>query len=424
MRYKTFKPPTILGDNIPPTYPLVGIIGKTNVGKSTFFSAATLVQVKIENRPFVTIEPNVGIGYVRTRCAHISFSLSKCMPQNSICLRGIRYVPIKLMDVAGLVKDAHKGRGLGNQFLDDLRQSDVLLHVIDASGSTDEGGNYVGVGKHDPIQDIFVIESEIDEWFHSIVSKDWVRFKRSLETVPYDKALDLLHQKVSGLSIRREHIVKALKLAKLDGSKFGAWRDEELRTFSKCLRVVAKPIVVVANKMDIPESEDNLKRIIKELPDRTVVPVSAEYELALRKAAKADLISYLPGDDKISVIKPEALTPRQRDVLRNIGNFIEKFGGTGVQEALNTAVFKVLNMIAVYPVEDVNKLTDSKGNILPDTYLVPKGSTALDLAHMIHTDLGRGFLYAVLAKDKKRVGSDYVLSDGDVVKVVSTLAHG
>lgn len=409
---------------IPPTYPLVGIIGKTNVGKSTFFSAATLVQVKIENRPFVTIEPNVGIGYVRTKCVHPSFNLVKCAPQNSICLSGFRYIPIKLMDVAGLVKDAHKGRGLGNQFLDDLRQADVLLHVVDASGSTDEGGNYVGVGKHDPLQDILTIEYEIDEWFYNIVSKDWVRVKRSLETLPYDKALDQLHQKVSGLSIRREHIVKALKAAKLDGSKFSSWRDEDLRVFSKYLRVVSKPIVIVANKMDIPESEDSLKRIMKELPDRAVIPVSAEYELALRKAAKADLLEYLPGDDKFIVTKPEALTPKQREILKNIDNFIKRFRGTGVQEALNTAIFKVLNMIAVYPVEDVSKLTDSKGNVLPDTYLIPKGSTALELANMIHTDLGKGFLYAVLAKDKKRVGSDYVLNDGDVVKVVSTLAHG
>lgn len=409
---------------IPPNYPLVGIIGKTNVGKSTFFSAATLVQVKIENRPFVTIEPNVGVGYVRITCAHLTFNLPRCTPQNSICLRGFRYVPVKIMDVAGLVKDAHKGRGLGNKFLDDLRQADVLLHVVDASGSTDEGGNYVGVGKHDPLQDVTVIESEIDEWFFSIISKDWDKLRRSLDVLPYDRALDMLHQRVSGLSMRREHIVKALKAAKLEGGKFGSWGEEELRVFSKCLRAVAKPIVIVANKMDIPEAEDYLKRLMKELPGRIVVPVSAEYELALRRAVKAGLIDYLPGDSKLSVLKPDALTPKQREALRSIERFMERFKGTGVQEALNAAVFKALDMIAVYPVEDVGKLTDSKGNVLPDTYLVPKGTTTLELAHLIHSDLGKGFLHAVLAKDRKRVGGDYVLNDGDVVKVVSTLAHG
>ncbi len=411
-------------NGIPPTYPLIGIIGKTNVGKSTFFSAATLIQVRIENRPFVTIDPNVGVGYVRTKCAHTTFNLPKCMPQNSTCLRGYRYVPVKLMDVAGLVKDAHKGRGLGNKFLDDLRQADVLLHIVDASGSTDEGGNYVGVGKHDPLQDVTVIESEIDEWFFSIVSKDWVRVKRSLETLPYDKALDLLHQKVSGLSIRREHIVKSLKAAKLEGSKLSSWGDEELRTFSRYLRLVAKPIVIVANKMDIPESEDILKHLMKELPGRTIIPVSAEYELALRRAAKTGLVDYLPGDREVGIVRSDALTPKQREALSSIEKFVKKFEGTGVQEALNTAVFKVLNNITVYPVEDVSKLTDSKGNVLPDAYLIPRGSTALELANLIHTDLGKGFLYAVLVKDKRRVGGDYVLNDGDVVKVVSTLAHG
>ncbi|MEM1749296.1 MAG: TGS domain-containing protein, partial [Sulfolobales archaeon] len=131
-----------------------------------------------------------------------------------------------------------------------------------------------------------------------------------------------------------------------------------------------------------------------------------------------------PGDSQISILRPEALTPKQKEALRNIEDFIKKFGGTGVQEALNTAVFKVLDMITVYPVEDVSRLTDSKGNILPDAYLIPRGSTALELANLIHTDLGKGFLYAILARDRRRVGSDYVLSDGDVVKVVSTLAHG
>lgn len=408
---------------MPPTYPLVGIIGKTNVGKSTFFTAATLIQVKIENRPFVTIEPNVGIGYVRTRCAHTTFNLPKCAPQNSICLRGHRFIPIKLMDVAGLVKDAHKGRGLGNKFLDDLRQADVLLHIVDTSGSTDESGNYVGAGKHDPLDDVVVIESEIDEWFFSILSKDWVRVRRSLEALPYDKALDLLHQKVSGLSIRREHIIRSLKAAKLEGSKFSSWGDEELRIFSKYLRLIAKPIVIVANKMDIPESEDNLRRLMKNLRERTIIPTSAEYELALRKAAKAGLIDYLPGDSGVEVLRPNALTPKQKEVLDNIEKFIKKFGGTGVQETLNTAVFKVLDNITVYPVEDINKLTDSKGNVLPDAYLIPRGTTALELANLIHTDLGKGFLYAVLARDRRRVGGDYVLNDGDVVKVVSTLAH-
>ncbi len=409
---------------MPAKYPLIGVIGKTNVGKSTFFSAATLVQVKIENRPFVTIEPNIGVGYVRTICAHKVFNLTGCMPQNSLCMRGFRFIPVKLMDVAGLIRGAHKGRGLGNKFLDDLRQADVLLHIVDISGSTDEEGNYVGPGKHDPLVDVAVIENEIDEWFYSIISKDWIKLARALDTLPLDKAIDALTQRVSGLSIRREHVIKALRASKLDSVKFASWRDEELRTFSKYLREASKPIVIVANKMDIKEAEDNLKRLIKHYPNRVIVPVSSEYELALRKATKAGLIDYLPGDKDFKILKEDALTPKQKEVLSDIKEFMSKFNGVGVQEALNTAVFKVLNNIVVYPVEDINKLTDSKGNILPDAYLVSKGTKALELAYMVHTDLGKGFLHAVLAKGKRRVGGDYELQDGDVIKIVSTLTHG
>lgn len=409
---------------MPAKYPLVGVVGKTNVGKSTFFSAATLVQVKIENRPFVTIEPNVGIGYVRAECVHKYFNLPKCTPQNSLCIRGFRYIPVKIMDVAGLIKDAHRGRGLGNKFLDDLRQADVLLHVVDASGSTDEEGNYVGPGRYDPLIDVESIEREIDEWFYSIISKDWIRLARTLDTLPSDKAIDMLTQRVSGLSIRREHVIKAIRNSRLENSKFISWREEELKLFCKQLREESKPIVIVANKMDLPEALENLNRMVRELPNRVIVPTSAEYELALRRAAKAGLIDYLPGDKSFKIIRDDLLTPKQRDVLIKIREFMQTFNGTGVQEALNTAIFKVLNHIVVYPVEDISKLTDSKGNVLPDAYLVPGGTTVQELAYMIHTDLGKGFLYAVLAKDRRKVGGNYELCDGDVVKVVSSLAHG
>jgi len=408
---------------MPPKYPLIGIIGKTNVGKSTFFAAATLIQVKIENRPFVTIEPNVGIGYVRTRCAHTELNLPKCDPKNSLCIRGSRFIPVKLMDVAGLIKDAHKGRGLGNKFLDDLRQADVLLHIVDVSGSTDEEGNYVRPGYHDPLNDVLIIENEVNEWFYNIISKDWPRVSRALDNLPQDKVVDTLTQRVSGLSVRREHVIKALKATGLESSKPSAWREEELRIFAKTLREVSKPIVIVANKMDLPTSEDNLKRLKKELPGRVIVSTSAEYELALRRAAKLGLIDYLPGDPIFKIIDSGKLTSKQREVLKLIEEFMIKFGGTGVQEAINTSIFNVLNLITVYPVEDINKYTDREGNVLPDAYLVPKGATALDLAYMVHTDLGKGFLYSILARGKRRVGADYVLSDGDVIKVVSTLAH-
>ncbi len=406
---------------MPPPQILIGIVGKTNVGKSTFFSAATLISVPIENRPFVTIEPNVGIGYVRTHCVHVELGLKECNPKNSLCIKGERFIPVKLMDVAGLIKGAHRGRGLGNKFLDDLRQADVLLHIVDAAGSTDEEGRPVKPGTRDPAEDIRDIEFEVDEWMYSIISKDWPRLARALDHMDYTKMIDTLTQRLSGLSIRRYHVIQALRNTKLESVKPSSWREEELRLFVTELRKVAKPMVIVANKADIPEAEDNIKRLRKEFPNRYIVPTSSIAELILKKAAKSGLIDYLPGDPDFRVVDESRLTAEQKRVLEIVRKFLQKWGSTGVQQAINIAVFNVLNMIVVYPVEDHSKYTDTKGNVLPDAYLVRKGTTARELAYMVHTDLGKGFLYAINAKTKQRVGENYELQHNDVIKVVSAI---
>jgi len=404
---------------LPPTPPLIGVIGKTNVGKTTFFEAATMVPAKVENRPFVTIEPNVGIGYVRRRCVHVELGLPKCNPKNSLCISGERFIPVKLLDVAGLVRGAHRGRGLGNKFMDDLRKADILLHVVDMSGSTDEEGNPVPPGTHSPLEDIRFIEDEVDEWFFNIMRKGWERFSRGLDSLPLDELINAIAQRVSGLSIRREHVSSALRELGLETEKPSTWGEEGLREFIKLLRKMSKPIVVIANKMDIPEAEDFFKEAIKEYPGKTIIPVSSLYELALRRAERAGLINYLPGNRDFQVIDESRLNSKQRKALTLIKDFMTKWGGTGVQRALNHAVLKELKMIVVYPVEDQHKFTDHYGNILPDAYLIKEGTTALELAYLIHSDIGEGFLYAILAKENKRVGASYILKDNDVIKIVS-----
>ncbi len=397
----------------------IGVVGKTNVGKSTFFSASTLVEVEIANRPFVTIEPNVGIAYVKNRCVHTELHVT-CNPKNSFCLGDYRFIPVKLIDVAGLIPGAHKGRGLGNKFLDDLRKADVLIHVIDASGSTDEEGRPVQPGSRDPEEDIKFIETELDEWFYSIVSKDWQKFARTVDNSGKD-VVEALLSKLSGLSINKYHIITALRELKLENVKLLQWSEDDLRNFAIKLRRVSKPMVIVANKADLPESRKFIERLKTKY--QYVIPASAESELALRKAAKAGLIEYIPGESTFTV--KATLTEKQRNALDYIKTHVlDVYGNTGVQQAINAAVFDALGMIVVYPVEDERKFTDKNGNVLPDALLVKKGTRPRELAAMIHTELAKGFLYAVNAKTKARLGEDYELRHNDVIKIVSSTARG
>jgi len=401
---------------------LLGIVGKTNVGKSTFFSAATEIDVPIENRPFVTIEPNVGVTYVRTRCAHVDLGLPRCDASNSLCKLGWRFIPVKIIDVAGLVPGAHQGRGLGNKFLDHVRRADALLLVVDASGSTDEEGRPVKPGSYDPVLEVKQMVFEIEEWMYSILLKDWDRLARYVDTMGSHDVAGVLAQRVSGLSITKQHVIKALEDSGLESKKLTSWTKEDLRLFVSKLRAASKPMVIVANKADIPVAEDNIKRLREAFKDTIIVPTSSIAELVLRKAAAKNLVEYLPGDRSFSV--KGSLPPDLAKVLEKIEEHVlKKWGSTGVQQAINEAVFNLLDNIVVYPVEDHVRFTDKQGRVLPDALIVPRGSTARDVAYRIHTELGDTFLYAINAKTKQRVGESYRVNDGDVIKIVAAAAR-
>jgi len=408
---------------LPAPEKIVGIVGKTNVGKSTLFAAITLIPVKISNHPFTTIEPNVGVGYVRKKCVHVELGLKECNPRSGYCIRGYRFIPVKIMDVAGLIPGASQGRGLGNKFMDDLRQADVLIHVVDASGSTDLDGNPVKPGTTDPVEEALSIQKEIDEWFYSVIRRLW-ESKISRHIQMAQNPLDLIAQNLSGLSVRKHHVVESIRRAGLEDKKPSSWSMEDLRAFSRELRSVSKPIIIAANKADLEPASDNIEKLKKVFGEVNVIPVSALAELLLRKAALNNYIEYIPGDSDFRILDESKLTSEQKKVLEIIREkVLEKYGSTGVQQLLNTAVFSVLKLITVYPVEDQRKYTDHHGNVLPDAYLVPQGTTARDLAYMIHTDLGRTFLYAINAKTGERLGEDYVLNDDDIIKIVATAAH-
>ncbi len=395
---------------------MVGIVGKPNVGKSTFFSAATLATVEIASYPFTTIKPNRGVGYFRTQCVCREFNV-KDNPVNSVCINGTRLIPVELIDCAGLVPDAWQGRGLGNQFLDEIRRADALIHVVDASGSTDIEGRAVKPGAHDPLEDVKFLERELTMWFAQILKRDWSRIARTVEAGGAPLST-LLEERLSGLAIKRKHILEAVRSTGLNADKPTRWSNDEFLEFVSNLRKISKPMLIAANKMDLPFADENLERL-KET-GYLVVPCCAEAELALRRAAEGGLISYVPGNSDFEIINPEKITMRQKKALQIIKEkVLDRYGSTGVQNAINAAFKNLLNMIVVYPVEDPEKLTDHYGRVLPEARLVPSNTTARDLAYMIHTELGDSFIYAIDARTKRRLGENYVLKDGDVISIVS-----
>ncbi|MCD6461177.1 MAG: redox-regulated ATPase YchF, partial [Thermoplasmata archaeon] len=391
----------------------IGLVGKPNVGKSTFFSAATLASAEIASYPFTTIEANRGVGYLRAPCPHVDFGV-ECNPRNSLCVDGTRLIPIELIDVAGLVPEAHTGKGLGNRFLDDLRQAHVLIHVVDASGSTDAEGNPCKPGERDPVEDIRFLDDEISYWIAGILQRGWEKTARMLESTR-GKIEEAIHDRLTGLGVTEAHVYSALRRVDLP-DKPRSWTEEHMLSLAREIRREAKPIVIAANKMDMAEG-DVVERMRKE--GDIVVPTAAEYELALRRAAKAGLVDYTPGAGSFSVKEGASLSQPQRKALDRIAEYLEKHGSTGVQECMEKAAYEVLGLIPVYPVEDETHYTDKEGRVLPDAYLMPPGSTALDLAARVHTDLAEGFIRAIDVRTKRVVGHDHPLKAGDVIRIVA-----
>jgi ribosome-binding ATPase YchF (GTP1/OBG family) len=400
---------------------LLGIIGKPNTGKSTFFSAATLAIVEIANYPFTTIKSNHGIGYVKTCCIHPEFSL-KDNPKNSFCVNNSRLIPIDLVDIAGIVPGAWEGKGLGNKFLDEIRRADALIHVVDVSGCTDIEGKICNPGEHDPIEDIKFLENEINLWILSIIKKDWGKLSRTAE-VENKNIIDLLTERLSGLSIKRKHIFKALSALKFNLKKPTNWNEHELLNLIDKIRRISKPLLIAANKIDLPYSKKNLERLKK--LNYNIIPCCAEAELALRRAAEKKFINYIPGDQNFEIINSDNLTINQIKALEIIRKeVLAKFGSTGVQQALNTVYFDLLKMLVIYPVEDTEHLSNHDGQVLPDAYLVPYGTSARQFAYLIHTELGENFIYAIDVRKKQRIGENSILNNNDVISIVSAKKRG
>ena len=396
----------------------IGLIGKTNTGKTTFYNSATLSAAEISNYPFTTKQPNVGNAHAIALCVHKEFDLQD-NPKNSRCIDGWRFIPIELVDLPGLIKGAWEGKGLGNQFLSIAAQSDALLHVVDASGSIDASGKIAESGTGDPVADVGDIEEELVMWYLKLFEANRDKISRAITGAGID-AVPAITEVFRGIGVKEEHVKLALDQNKLTSVKVDDFGPQETKDFCWSLRDISKPTLIVANKVDLPSATENFQRLREEYKDIIVIPASADAELTLRRAETRGVIRYIPGDERFEINEQTSLNDKQKWAL----NFIRKdilgeYMRTGVQFAINVAVFKLLKMNAIYPVANVQNFSDKHGNVLPDVYLLKSGSTVEDLAREIHSELAKGMLYAVDARDGLRLPLDYHLKDRDVLSIVS-----
>ena len=395
----------------------IGLIGKTNTGKTTFFNSSTLSSDEISTYPFTTKKSSTSIGYAITLCVHPEFNVID-NPNNSKCKDGWRYIPIELIDLPGLLKDSWKGKGLGNQFLSIASQSDALLHVVDASGSIDSSGRIAEVGSGDPVSDFADIEEELNMWYQKIFEGNRDKLKKIAESD--NDQTNALTQLYQGMGVKKSHVKEALRITQLEEKIIENYDIKDSKKFSTELRRISKPTLIVANKIDVKGASKNFQRLRERYNDMIVIPASADSELSLRRAEQSELIKYSPGSEQFDILRTNDLNQKQRDALDFIkSDIMGEYMRTGVQFAINITVFKLLKMNSIYPVAIPEKLSDKNGRVLPDLILLKDGSTIVDLAKEIHSDLTKGLLYAKDLRYNLRVPTNYQLRDRDVISLVS-----
>lgn len=401
---------------------IIGIVGKPSVGKSTFFKAATLSEVDIANYPFTTIKPNHAVGFVKIRDAAQEKQFGKISNPRMGYVQGEwRFVPVDLIDVAGLVPDAHKGEGMGGQFLNDLNQADALIHVIDASGSVNERGEPVGAGNYDPANDIKFLEVELNYWYLDILKKGWEKLAKQAQQEKQE-IFRAIHKQMSGLGVSEDMAKQTVREMGLEKTAAVDWSEEQILQLASTLRSKTKPMIIAANKCDSKEGFENYNKLREDFPNYTIIPTSAEAELALREAGKKDLINYIPGEKDFQITEKgkTELSQQQQNALEFVKtNILSKYaGGTGIQSVLNNVVFGILNRKAIHP-GGVGKLEDSDGNTLPDCFLMEEKATALDFAFKLHTDFGKNFIKAIDVRTKLPIGKDHILKHLDIIEIMA-----
>ncbi|UCG89819.1 MAG: redox-regulated ATPase YchF [Candidatus Heimdallarchaeota archaeon] len=394
---------------------LIGIVGKPSSGKTTFLNALCGTSAKTADYPFTTIQPNQGVGFVTTPCVCQELGVT-CNPRNSECIDRVRKIPIKIIDVAGLVPGAYEGKGMGNQFLSDLAQADILIHVVDISGSLNEEGETVDPGSHDPMKDVNFLENEIAAWIRGILKKDWDRAVRKADTEKKN-IVDFITDKMTGLKITRTDILKAVNLANLNTSTVKDWTDDDLLQLCHEIRKAGKPIIIAANKIDRPTAKSNYDRLKKEFGE-IIIPTSALTDIVLKNLVNQSKVEYISASGRLNSLGN--MSPKEESIVNKIQTeILEPYGTTGIFETLNKAVFNILQLQPIYPVADVTHFSDNDGKILPDVFLVKKGTTIKEFAGIIHQDLFKNFIHGIDARTNRRTSEKHELQFGDVVKIVA-----
>ncbi|RLN90816.1 hypothetical protein BBJ28_00011287 [Nothophytophthora sp. Chile5] len=424
---------------------VIGCVGKPSAGKSTFFNAVTDGKAKTGNFPFTTIEPNEGITYYLSPCPCAAKNKTAvCAPRYGKCEQGTRYVPVKLLDVAGLIPGASEGAGLGNKFLDDLRHAQVLMHIIDVSGRTNEKGEETE--GYDPINDADWLTQEIHQWVFANLWKRWGSIARRHKATKSSLQSTFIGQ-LSGYGATPALVGKMLdRLGAKEPLDLTTWGEDEVHKAVETFLDIRFPTVLVLNKADQGDDTDrNIEKIVEKYGSDRCFVASAAAECFLRAASKQRFIRYEPGsmfystleDDDEAQAQAEAekglppLKPVEKKIAKRLERISDmvlfRYGSSGVRAAINAAV-ELADVVVVYPVKSLKSFaTDTtpgagdKG-VFADAVMVRRGTTVKELAFRVSQFLGANLAYAEGEDGRRRGEDEPITSSNLIIKFTTTIA--
>ncbi|ORY90573.1 P-loop containing nucleoside triphosphate hydrolase protein [Syncephalastrum racemosum] len=401
---------------------LIACVGKPSAGKSSFLNAVSDAAAKVGNYPFTTIKPNHGVSYVPIDCVCKKHDKKDdCRPRYGRCVDGVRYVPIQIMDVAGLVPGASEGQGLGNQFLDDLRHAQALIHVVDVSGTTDQNGKETQ--GYDPINDINWLRTEIHSWISNNLLKRWgsiIRRHVALKANP----VDTLQTQFSGYGSTTLVVAKALDKSGIK-TPLESWDEDTVKKLVEFFMDERFPTIVAMNKIDHPDADKNITRIMRRYDQNKLVLTSALAENFLRKIQKQGYINYVEGTDMVDT-KEDLPDSDLKEMDEKLKNRVEKvqdlvlyrYGSTGVQDVLVKAI-ETLGVVPVYPVKNVTSFGassgSSKGGAFRDCVLLWPGTTVREFAKILHPEIDKYYLYAETAGNIRLAEDAIITQDNNII---------